>query len=161
MDARDTANQTLRAWETAATGGSCCAWVKISEEGANPAVSTERCCTSENCTDAGQRLAHKECSYSGELVNGHCMCAPSKGGLTCAVEATTEPCFSGVRTNGVTPPQRSRCKKCYKCDTGEARREAGNVVVAGDDFCKTLDGPESLCLSCPEGAGLLRLGELI
>ena len=79
QNARGKADQALSAWEVAATGGSCCGWVKISDEGANPAgmssscipsmrvgvaVSTERCCTSENCTDSGQRLAHKECNYA-------------------------------------------------------------------------------------------------
>jgi len=159
--AKQTATDAAATWDIAAQGGKCCQWVAVSEQEANPKVSTERCCTANGCTDAGTRLAHKQCSWHGELRDGTCLCVPSYGGLACGVQASKGTnCFNGARQNGVKPGMLRSCNKCYKCAAALApTKEQGLVVAAGAQYCATEDGPETLCLSCPRGSGLLQLGD--
>ena len=82
------------------------------------------------------------------------------GGLACGVQASKgTSCFNGARQNGVKPGMLRSCNKCYKCAAALApTKEQGLVVAAGAQYCATEDGPETLCLSCPRGSGLLQLG---
>jgi len=92
------------------------------------------------------------------------------GGTTCSIKTSSaEKCFSGLRSNGDRPSDAAACRTCYSCtdsasvkSDGSARFQSamsGQVMEAGSDVCDRLEGKENLCLSCPAGSGLLRLGD--
>ena len=102
----------------------------------------------------------QECNWNGELTAEGCHCIEGYGGLDCSVESTSEGCFTGERANGERPEGLTACNTCYKCNDGPATvREDGVVTKGGNERCLLHSGKESLCLSCPEGAGLMRLGD--
>jgi len=155
------AKQKRRAYEVKSLGGMCCGWTPAKAgKTTNPRVFDETCCSGDGCKSMSQRIAHKECSWNGELTSQGCKCDKNHGGSDCAVEASTSGCFAGIRKNGQRVPGVGACKTCYKCKSGLPKRVEGRVVVAGDDRCSTEAGPETLCLSCDSNtAGLIRFGD--
>lgn len=150
-------------YEAVATGGECCATIMLTSANANPGVQKEQCCNANKCWFNEEKtvITHAECSYHGELTPNGCVCQAGNGGPDCLV--TTEPdpsnCFSGTRSNNVSPDSAAACASCYKCTSGSSVKVNGKVVEAGDDVCDRVEGKEHLCLSCNPGAGLIRYGD--
>jgi len=142
-------------------GGECCAFVTLTEPGANPSVVKWECCNADGChyKEEQTTVSHQECNWNGQLGIDGCKCDASHGGLDCSVESTDEGCFNGERANGERPDDRAACATCYKCQGGGPAKSGGIVTVAGDDRCLLHRGKEELCLSCQDGAGLIRIGD--
>jgi len=149
-------------YEESLGGGECCSWRTTSHPNANPSIVKWECCNADRCEyhEHRTKTAHKECNWNGELTAEGCHCIEGYGGLDCSVESTSEGCFTGERANGERPEGLTACNTCYKCNDGPATvREDGVVTKGGSERCLLHSGKESLCLSCPDGAGLMRLGD--
>jgi len=160
--AADEAERLKVEYEQSLGSGECCGWVTTSSPNTNPSVVKWECCSADQCEyhEHRTKTAHQECSWNGELTAEGCKCTEGFGGLDCSVSSSTQGCFSGERANGEKPEGLTACSSCYKCNNGPATvREDGVVTAGGSERCLLHSGMESLCLTCPEGSGLLRLGD--